>query len=146
MRTQQLDELRVVLRRISGKARRVNAGCAAEYVDFEARIVGERQETGLGVRGVRLDARVLFERRARLVDLVFERNNLHAGKQRAKLGDLSRVVRREDQFHAMSLSRSTPAFERVARCIFASSAMPFIPRSTSASRLARGLGSPSAAP
>ncbi len=93
---------------------------AAERVDAQARVVGDRRATGRPRRMARLGERVLEERRVRLVG--FADRELALGdeldperrEQRGELGELSRVVRREDQSHAGDVTPTRSAASRRA--------------------------------
>src|SRR5687768_14683899 len=122
--------------------RRVHAGCAAERLDAQARVVGERREAAGAARVSRLRERVLHERRMRLFgfyDAELGLGNQRDAERREQLPDLpefSGVARRENQLHSSSA--------RFWCCT--SSAMPWAASASSASSSLRENVPPSAVP
>src|SRR5262249_27416883 len=125
-----------------GEVRRDHARRAAERIDAQARVVGDRR-AARGTRGMaRLRERVLDEGDMRLLGLADAELALaheldrQRAEQRAQLVELLRVVGRQHQPHAAS----------ALRCAATSSRMPWSASASSASISARENGAPSAVP
>ena len=94
-----------VARALAGIARGANPRSAAQRVDDDARIVGERRQAGRRARGARLDERVLHECEAglfRLLDPVrILRDDVQPGglQQRTQLLELAGVGACEHDLH-----------------------------------------------
>ncbi len=88
--------------RLAGKARRVHAGRTVQHINADARIVGERRQSGVPARMPRLGERVLDEREMRLVDFRHAERRLgndldiERRENRADLVELAEIIRRDD--------------------------------------------------
>ena len=84
---------------------RADTGGAAQRIDDDPRVVGERRQPGRRARGARLDERILHEREAglfRLLDpICILRDDVQPGglQQRAQLVELARVRAGEHDLH-----------------------------------------------
>src|SRR3569623_96920 len=139
-RLEQLLVVRGVVVAGAGVARAVDAGCAAERVDLEAAVVGERGQAGRLRHLARLLRRVAGERVGVLDDIghvnIVERSHFDAGQQLAQLDELAAIARREhERSHAIAL-----------RCAAVSSWMPARARSSIASSCLRSKLACSAVP
>src|SRR5690606_36439713 len=131
---------------LRGVVRRVHARQAAESLDAQAGVVGQRGQAALARRVARLGERILDEGAVRLGRLgnaeLGLAHEFHAQRreQRLQLGQLARVVGREDQLHAGSAAFSA------AFCAVTSSPMLFSARPISTSISRRVKAAPSAVP
>ena len=125
---QQLEQLRHVAGVggvVAGEARRTHAGCAAERVDLEPRVVGDRREPGGVAEGDGLQARVVLERGAGLLDVG------HAVGPRARAR-----CRGRHSLSTSAISRALPAFA-VASTNFTADHGGAAPAAPTASRAGR---------
>src|SRR6185295_5929561 len=131
-----------------GVVRRRDARRAAERIDAQPRVVGDRRRVGGARRVARLRERVLDEGRMRLVGLgdaelaLRDELDRQRREERGELGELGAVVRREDEPHVALASGAASA----ARCIATSSPMPLVASASSASISRRENVAPSAVP
>ena len=140
----------VVIRGVrAGVSPRANAGCPAEYLDLDARVVGERWQAGQSGRepgldpSVRLERQAILDRLARRVQVV-ERDELDTFEveQRSELAQLVRRAGGNDEAPGgqRRTEASTVAWASKRR------ASPVSARSSIVSTRPRSNGRPSAVP